>query len=106
MCIRQTGSRLEAGFGAISHQLTDRAREVASMARRKTSKRSTAKTILRLPDLEQPKNAVLRSPPPARKSHTARGDGVGDAVVEKRRTDQMDIPLLYPQRAAGELYQY
>ena len=71
------------------------AREAASMARRKTSKRPKAKTILRLPDLEQSKSAVLRSPPPARKSHTARGDGVGDAVVEKRRTDQMDVPLLY-----------
>jgi site-specific recombinase XerC len=31
------------------------------MARRKTSKRSTAKTILRLPDLEQSKNAVVHS---------------------------------------------
>ena len=31
------------------------------MARRKTSKRSKAKTILRLPDLEQSKNAVLHS---------------------------------------------
>src|SRR6267378_2938817 len=35
--------------------------EVASMAHRKTSKRSRAKTILRLPDLEQSKNAVLHS---------------------------------------------
>src|ERR1019366_5211669 len=31
------------------------------MAHRKTSKRSKAKTILRLPDLEQSKNAVLHS---------------------------------------------
>ncbi|HEY5176192.1 MAG TPA: hypothetical protein VII95_11580 [Terriglobales bacterium] len=31
------------------------------MARRKSSKRSKAKTILRLPDLEQSKNAVLHS---------------------------------------------
>jgi hypothetical protein len=31
------------------------------MARRKTSQRSKAKTILRLPDLEQSKNAVLHS---------------------------------------------
>src|SRR5437762_6382549 len=31
------------------------------MARRKTSKRSKAKTILRLPDLEQSKTAVLHS---------------------------------------------
>jgi len=31
------------------------------MARRKSSRRSKAKTILRLPDLEQSKNAVLHS---------------------------------------------
>src|SRR5213083_490013 len=35
--------------------------EAASMAHRKTSKRSKAKTILRLADLEQSKNAVLHS---------------------------------------------
>jgi hypothetical protein len=36
--------------------------EAASMGhRKKTSKRSRAKTILRLPDLEQSKNAVLNS---------------------------------------------
>src|SRR5258708_497256 len=35
--------------------------EAASMAHRKTSRRSKAKTILRLPDLEQSKNAVLHS---------------------------------------------
>src|SRR2546428_3522402 len=35
--------------------------EAASMARRKTSKHSKAKTILRLADLEQSKNAVLHS---------------------------------------------
>src|SRR5467141_1041107 len=38
------------------------AREAASMGhRKKTGKRSRTKTILRLPDLEQPKNAVLNS---------------------------------------------
>src|SRR5258707_14699004 len=38
------------------------AREAASMGhRKKTSKRSRAKTILRLPDLEKSKNAVLNS---------------------------------------------
>src|SRR6266850_8432012 len=38
------------------------AQEAASMGRRKkASKRSRAKTILRLPDLEQSKNAVLNS---------------------------------------------
>jgi len=38
------------------------AREAASMGhRKKTSKRSRAKTIHRLPDLEQSKNAVLNS---------------------------------------------
>src|SRR5713226_3395377 len=38
------------------------AQEAASMGhRKKTSKRSRAKTILRLPDLEQSKNAVLNS---------------------------------------------
>jgi hypothetical protein len=37
-------------------------REAASMGRGKTkTKRSKAKTILRLPDLEQSKNAVLNS---------------------------------------------
>src|SRR6266852_5654478 len=35
--------------------------EAASMAHRKTSKRSKAKTMLRLADLEQSKNAVLHS---------------------------------------------
>src|SRR6266403_5155081 len=35
--------------------------EAASMAHRKKSKRSRSKTILRLPDLEQSKNAVLNS---------------------------------------------
>jgi len=35
--------------------------EAASMVHRKKSKRSKAKTILRLPDLEQAKNAVLHS---------------------------------------------
>src|SRR5690348_4975268 len=35
--------------------------EAASMAQRKKSKPSKAKTILRLPDLEQSKNAVLHS---------------------------------------------
>src|SRR2546423_13774509 len=38
------------------------AQEAASMGhRKKTSKRSRTKTILRLPDLEQSKNAVLNS---------------------------------------------
>src|SRR5882762_6567805 len=38
------------------------AQEAASMGhRKKTGKRSRTKTILRLPDLEQPKNAVLNS---------------------------------------------
>jgi hypothetical protein len=41
------------------------------MAHRKTSKRSKAKTILRLADLEQSKNAVLHSlGAPVRKNHT------------------------------------
>src|SRR5215467_9030512 len=35
--------------------------EAASMVHRKKSRRSKAKTILRLPDLEQSKNAVLHS---------------------------------------------
>jgi hypothetical protein len=35
--------------------------EAASMAHRKTSKRSKAKAMLRLADLEQSKNAVLHS---------------------------------------------
>jgi hypothetical protein len=37
------------------------AREAASMAHRMKSKRSKGKTILRLPDLELSKNAVLHS---------------------------------------------
>src|SRR5467141_3407786 len=42
--------------------ILDAAQEAASMGhRKKTSKRSRAKTILRLPDLEQSKNAVLNS---------------------------------------------
>ena len=40
---------------------TGAAWEAAGMAHRKTSKRSKAKTILRLADLEQSKNAVLHS---------------------------------------------
>ena len=42
------------------------------MVRGKTSKRSEAKTILRLPDLEQSKNAVPHSlAASSRKNHTA-----------------------------------
>ena len=37
------------------------AQEAAGMVRHNTSKRSKAKTILRLPDLEQSKTAVLHS---------------------------------------------
>src|SRR5215472_16077327 len=40
---------------------TDCGLEAASMVLRKKSRRSKAKTILRLPDLEQSKNAVLHS---------------------------------------------
>jgi len=59
-----TGSYLETGLETISLQMndhTDRGTEAASMVHRKKSKRSKAKTILRLPDLEQSKNAVLHS---------------------------------------------
>lgn len=58
------GNWPQTGFEAISLQLNailTAAWEAASMARRKKSKRSKAKTILRLPDLEQSKYAVLHS---------------------------------------------
>ena len=51
-------------FEAVSFQVNDHltaAWEAASMAHRKTSKRPKARTILRLHDLEQSKNAVLHS---------------------------------------------
>ena len=54
----------ETGFEAISLELTTiliAAWEAASMARRRTSRRYKAKTILRLPDLEQSGVAVLQS---------------------------------------------
>src|ERR1700686_4195805 len=53
----------ETGFGSSRWMtILNAAREAASMGhRKKTSKRSRAKTILRLPDLEQSKNAVLNS---------------------------------------------
>src|SRR5437763_11247805 len=61
---RQTGNYPETGFETISLQMnnhTGAAWEAAGMAHRKTSKRSKAKTNLRLADLEQSKNAVLHS---------------------------------------------
>src|SRR6266436_4114669 len=54
----------QTGFETISLQMnnhTGAAWKAAGMAHRKTSKRSKAKTILRLADLEQSKNAVLHS---------------------------------------------
>jgi hypothetical protein len=54
----------ETGFETITLQLnhhTGAAWEAAGMAHRKASKSSKAKTILRLVDLEQSKNAVLHS---------------------------------------------
>src|ERR1700686_824288 len=53
----------ETGFGSSRWMtILYAAQEAASMGhRKKTSKRSRAKTILRLPDLEQSKNAVLNS---------------------------------------------
>jgi len=61
---RLTGDYPETGFETISLQLNAiliAAWEAASMAHRKTSKRSKARTMLRLADLEQSKNAVLHS---------------------------------------------
>src|SRR3989440_4632432 len=61
---RPLGSSPETGFETISLQMnnhTGAAWEAAGMAHRKTSKHSKAKTILRLADLEQSKNAVLHS---------------------------------------------
>src|SRR2546429_8970921 len=52
----------ETGFGSLWTTILIAAREAASMGhRKKASKRSRAKAILRLPDLEQSKNAVLNS---------------------------------------------
>ena len=46
------------------------------MARRqKTAKRPKPKTVLRLPDLEQSKNAVLNSPQPGRSGRGHCGPG-------------------------------
>lgn len=61
---RQSGNYPETGFEATSLQLNTipaAAWEAVSMAHRKKSKRSKSKTILRLPDLEQSKSAVLHS---------------------------------------------
>jgi hypothetical protein len=41
------------------------------MAHRKTSKRTKARTMLRLADLEQSKNVFTRSAQPVRKNHMA-----------------------------------
>jgi hypothetical protein len=54
----------QTGFETMSLQLNDHtvaASKAASMQHRKTSKRSKARTMLRLADLEQSKNAVLHS---------------------------------------------
>src|SRR5206468_5559004 len=61
---RQHGQWPETGFETISLQINTilaRHGRPPGMAHRKTSKRSKAKTILRLADLEQSKNAVLHS---------------------------------------------
>src|SRR5712672_3539076 len=56
------------------------AQEAASMGRRKkTSKRSRAKPILRLPDLEQSKNAVLNSLAAA-SSQESYGHGIDEFI--------------------------
>jgi hypothetical protein len=53
------------------------------MARRKTSKRYEAKTILRLPDLEQSKNAVLHSLAAA-SSHESYGHAIDGGLIFAR----------------------
>src|SRR2546427_8656328 len=61
---RPLGSWPETGFETISLQMnnhTGAAWEAAGMAHRKTSKRSKKRSMLRLADLEQSKNAVLHS---------------------------------------------
>ena len=61
---RQTGSYPETGFETITptkDHAERRGQEAASMAHRKTTKRSRARSMLRLADLEQSKNAVLHS---------------------------------------------
>ena len=69
------------------------AREAASMGhRKKTSNRSRAKTILRLPDLEQSKNAVLNSLAAASSQESS---------VRRLAHEAADTGLLIPELAAG-----
>jgi hypothetical protein len=71
---RQSGNYPHTGFDHIYPQMNDiltAAWEAVSMAHRKKSKRSKAKTILRLPDRGLPKNVVLHSlAAPVLKNHT------------------------------------
>jgi len=55
------------------------------MAHRKTSKRSKAKAMLRLADLEQSKNAVTHSAQPVLRNHTAMpSTNSSDGIVPNR----------------------
>ena len=73
------------------------------MARRKTSQRSKAKTILRLPDLEQSKNAVLHSLAAA-SSQESYGHAIDELVVlqvsnaDKFVAERLSCVLRLPNR--------
>ena len=54
--------------------------------RKKTSKRSRAKTILRLPDLEQSKNAVLHSLAAA-SSQESHGHAIEEGFIARFREE-------------------
>src|SRR5258706_10298008 len=76
------------------------AQEAASMGRRKkTSKRSRAKTILPLPDLEQSKNAVLNSLAAASSQESyahAIDEFIGSYCSEPRLAFNRTLVLRYP----------
>src|SRR5258706_3063681 len=76
------------------------AQEADSMGhRKKTSKRSRAKTILRLPDLEQSKNAVLNSLAAASSQESyahAIDEFIGWYCSEPRLAFNRSVVLRYP----------
>ena len=75
------------------------------MAHRKATNRRKAKTILRLPDLEQSKTAVLNSLADASSRETEKSSTVHDqhclAAVRRLGHEASDTGLLSPELAAG-----
>src|SRR5271167_3859251 len=71
------------------------------MPRRNSSKRGKAKTILRLPDLEQSKNAVLNSLAAASSQESYGHANVRLAAVRRFAHEAADTGLLSPELAAG-----